>query len=255
MLFFDSHSHLNSDEFMDDLDTVWERAREAGVERTLVAGYDLESSRRAFELSGRYPGMYAAVGIHPHDADQAGAGAIRELAGLAREAGVVAIGETGLDFNRGRDTQPTQEAAFRAHLELAEATGLPVVIHVRDAFPEVRACLEGYGGAGVLHCYTGDEAQLDGFLPLGLYISFAGVITYRSGIAVGETVKIVPGDRLMIETDSPYLAPQSRRGKRNEPVNLVETATKVAELRGLDLADLAATTSQNACRLFGIEDS
>jgi len=252
-LFFDSHSHLNADEFKDDLDAVWERAREAGVERALVAGYDLESSRRAVELSVSYPGVYAAVGIHPHDADQADPGAMREVAGMAREVGVVAIGETGLDFNRGRDTQPVQEAAFRAHLELAEAAGLPVVLHVRDAFPEVRACLEDYGGAGVLHCYTGDEVQLGEFLSLGLYISFAGVITYRSGIAVGETVKIVPEDRLLIETDSPYLAPQSRRGRRNEPVNLVETANKMAELRGLDLADLAAITSWNACRLFGID--
>ncbi len=252
-MFFDSHSHLNADEFKDDLDAVWERACEAGVERALVAGYDLESSRLAVNLNRRFPGMYAAVGIHPHDAEQADAGAMRELAGLTREPGVVAVGETGLDFHRGRDTQPAQEAAFRAHLELAEAAGLPVVVHMRDAFAEVRACLEDYGGASVLHCYTGDESQLGEFLPLGLYISFAGVITYPSGKAVGAAAKIVPEDRLLIETDSPYLAPQSRRGRRNEPVNLVETAKKVAELRGLELADLAETTSQNACRLFGID--
>lgn len=252
-MFFDSHSHLNADEFVDDLDAVWERAQAAGISHALVAGYDLPSSRRAVELAQRFPGIYAAVGIHPHDAALADAAALRAVADLVREPGVVAVGETGLDYNRGRETQPAQEAAFRAHLELAETSGLPVVIHVRDSFPEVRACMDDYRGSGVLHCFTGNEAQLREFLPLGLYISFAGVITYRSGAAVGATARLVPEDRLLVETDSPYLAPQSRRGKRNEPVNLVETATKLAELRGLDLAEIAGLTSLNACRLFAID--
>lgn len=252
-MYFDSHTHLNDDRFEDDVEAVWRRAREAGVTRGLVVGFDLPTSRRAVDLAGRLDGLYAAVGIHPHSAEAVDAAAMRQVAGLADEPEVVAIGETGLDFFHGRERQAAQEQAFQAHLDLAAATDLPAIIHVRDAFPEVRGALDSYSGRGVIHCYTGDETQLRGFLRLGLYISFAGVITYRSGIQVGDALKDVPEDRLLIETDSPHLAPQSCRGRRNEPVNLVETASKAAELRGVGLDDLAETTSRNAARLFGLD--
>ncbi|MDP6348263.1 MAG: TatD family hydrolase [Chloroflexota bacterium] len=253
LLFFDSHTHLNDEQFADDIAAVWERARNGGVTRALVLGFSLETSLRAVELAGRLEGLYAAVGIHPHSAEAADAAAMRRIDDLAAEPRVVAIGETGLDFSRGTERQVVQEAAFGAHLDLAVARDLPVIVHVRDAFDATLAVLQDYPGRGVIHCYTGDAAQLAGFLRLDLYISFAGVITYPSGSQAGEALKIMPGDRLLIETDSPHLAPQSRRGKRNEPVNLVETATRAAELRGIDLDDLAATTDRNAARLFGLD--
>lgn len=252
-MFFDSHTHLNDERFEEDVVEVWQRAREGGVSRALVLGFSLEASRRAVELAGRLEGLYAAVGIHPHSAEAADAAAMRQIAELAAEPAVVAIGETGLDFSRGAERQAVQEAAFGAHLDLATERDLPVIVHVRDAFDATLAVLQDYPGRGIIHCYTGDVEQLAGFLRLDLYISFAGVITYPSGSQTGEALKIVPGDRLLIETDSPHLAPQSRRGKRNEPVNLVETAARAAELRGTDLEDLAATTERNAARLFGLD--
>ncbi len=252
-MFFDSHTHLNDERFEDDVEVVWQRAREAGVSRALVLGFSLETSLRAVELAGRLEGLYAAVGIHPHSAEAADASAMGEIARLAEGPEVVAIGETGLDFSRGAERQAVQEAAFAAHLDLAVASDLPVIVHVRDAFDATLAALQDYSGRGIIHCYTGDAEQLAGFLRLDLYISFAGVITYSSGSQVGEALKIVPGDRLLIETDSPHLAPQSRRGKRNEPVNLVETATRAAELRGVELEGIAAATDRNAAPLFGLD--
>ena len=252
-MLFASHCHLNAEEFKNDVEAVWARAQEAGVRNALVAGYDLDSSFRAVDLANRLPGIFASVGIHPHDAEDANTIAMREIEGLVREQCVVAVGETGLDFNRGREKQIIQEEAFQAHLDIAQSYNMPAVIHMRDSFREVRSNLEGFRGTGILHCFTGNEEQLRAFLPLDLYISFAGVITYKSGIPVGNSSRGVPRDRLLIETDAPYLAPQSRRRKRNEPANLGETASKLAEKLDRDISEIAETTVQNACRLYSIK--
>ncbi|MDP7640694.1 MAG: TatD family hydrolase, partial [Candidatus Hydrogenedentes bacterium] len=231
MLAFDSHVHLNSPRFNRDAEQVWERAIGAGVGAAVVVGYDIASSRRAIELSRDNKGLFAAVGIHPHSSDESTTDAMAELALLAEDPAVVAIGETGLDSYRNIQSGAVQKSSFKSHLRLAADSGLPVIVHVRDAFDDALQCLRDYEGVGVIHCYTGGPSELAGFLERGLYISFSGVITYASEQMVREAAKIVPADRLLVETDCPYLAPAPDRRKRNEPAYLVQVLERMAQIR------------------------
>lgn len=250
---FDTHAHLHFPEFATDLDAVLARARAAGVRGMVTVGTDVASSRAAVALAAREPDVWATVGIHPHAAAAADAAALAELARLAGEARVVAVGEVGLDYYRDLAPRPAQAAAFRAQVALARRVGKPLVVHCRDAHTDVLAILaeEGAGEVGgVMHCFSGDVAVARRALDLGFLISLAGPVTYPNARALPEVARWVPADRLVLETDCPYLPPQGHRGRRNEPAYLTITATRVAELRGEPLPALAARLTANARRLF-----
>ena len=248
----DAHAHLTDRRFATDVGEVLERARKAGVERVLTAGEDVPSSEEAQVLAARHGDIRVAVGVHPHRAASWGVDALSRLTELARDARVVAIGEIGLDFS-GRSSPPmVQEAAFRGQLALAALLDLPVVIHVRDAGERVRAILgEGLGVRGMIHCYSEGPDELAAWLDLGLFISFAGTITYPGSEAQRTAAGRVPADRLLAETDAPYLAPQNARGRRNEPLYVAATHAALARERGAEIGDLAGQIAQNARDLFG----
>ena len=252
---FDTHAHLHFPEFADDLGAVLARARAAGVRRVLTIGTNVETSRAAVALAAREPDVWASVGVHPHDAGEADATALAEIEELAAEPRVVGIGETGLDFFRNLSPRDAQERVFRAQLALARRVGKPVIVHCRDAHEATLAILaeERVGEpGGVMHCFSGDVEIARRCLGLGLLISLAGPVTYPKARALPEVARFVPGDRLVVETDCPFLPPQPYRGKRNEPAYLAITAARVAELRGESLPTLAARTSENAAKLFGL---
>ena len=252
---FDTHAHLHFPEYAADLPGVLARARAAGVRRMLTIGTDVETSRAAVALAGREPDVWAAVGIHPHDAASADDTALAELERLAGVARVVAIGETGLDFFRDLSPRAAQARAFRAQLALARRLGKPVVVHCRDAHAETLAILaEARVGdtGGIMHCFSGDLDVARRCLDLRLLISLAGPVTYPKARALPDVARAVPADRLVVETDCPFLPPQPHRGKRNEPAYLTITAARVAELRGEPLEDLAARTTANARALLRV---
>jgi TatD DNase family protein len=249
----DTHAHLHFPEFAGDLEAVLERARAAGVRCMVTIGTDVESSRAAVALAGREPDVWAAVGIHPHAAGQADEAQLAEIERVAAAPRVVAIGETGLDFFRLLSPRDAQERLFRAQLALARRLRKPVLVHCRDAHEETLAILAevpvGEAG-GIMHCFSGDTVIARRCLDLGLLISLAGPVTYPNARALPEVAKVVPADRLVVETDCPFLPPQPYRGKRNEPAYLAVTAARVAELRGEPLEELASRTSENARALL-----
>jgi TatD DNase family protein len=250
----DTHCHLDDERYETDRAAVVARARAAGVTRLVTVGYDLASSRRAVELAAALPGVYAVVGVHPHDAAGVPPDYLEELRQLARAPRVVAIGEIGLDFYRDLSPRPVQREVFVAQLYLARELGLPVVIHCREALGEVYAILrrEAVGLSGVMHCFSGSWEEAKRFLALGFYLSIAGPVTFAGARRPVEVARQVPLERLLLETDAPYLTPEPHRGKRNEPAYLVPTAQKVAAIRGICIEELAAATTANAARLFGL---
>ena len=252
MTFFDTHCHLNDDAYRDDLEAVIGRARQEGVDYILVPGYDLPSSVQAVELARRYDGVFAAVGVHPHDAITYNPAVERELQRLLADEKVVAVGEIGLDYYYNHSPRERQQEVFRRQLALAEAADLPVIIHNREAHQDLFQLLQAAGKKyrGVLHAYSGSKEVLPGFLALGFYISVGGPVTFRNARKLPEVVKTVPIDRLLLETDAPYLTPHPYRGRRNEPAYLIHTAGRVTEIRGMSREELAAVTTENALRLF-----
>jgi TatD DNase family protein len=252
-MFVDTHAHLTDPRLSQESDAVLERAREAGVEWVVTVGSTLEDSRAAVALAGRHEELYATVGIHPHAAGSADGEAIDELRELAGGANVVAIGETGLDYHYDNSPRADQRSCFEWHLTLGIELDLPVVVHAREADDDVTALLRHAGASsrGILHCFTAGRELLDTALGLGWYVSFAGIITFPRYADV-DLLRSVPGDRLLVETDSPYLAPVPHRGKRNEPAFVPLVARRAAELRGEPLEDLAAATTANARRIFGV---
>jgi TatD DNase family protein len=252
---FDTHAHLHFPDFADDLPAVLDRAREAGVRGILTIGTDVETSRAAIAIAAREPDVWAAVGIHPHEAAAADDAALREIEQLAGAPRVVAVGEIGLDFFRNLAPRAAQIRCLGALLELARRVGKPALVHCRDAHDETLAALaEGRVGdvGGIMHCFSGDAAIAQRCLDLGLHVSIAGPVTYPNARALPDVVRVVPADRLVVETDCPYLPPQPFRGKRNEPAYVAITAARVAALRGEPLDALAAAMTANARRLFGI---
>lgn len=252
MQLIDTHTHLQWPKFDDDRDAVIERAREAGVITMLTLATDLATSHRVIELAERYPDVYAAVGIHPTDAAKAGPGDLAKIAELARHPKVVAIGETGMDFYWDKTTGAVQEQLFLAQLELGANLDLPVVIHNREAGAAILQVLAKAARLplrGVFHCFGEDQDYARRVLDYGFHISFTGNITYKnSGLpAVAETIPLA---RLLLETDSPFMAPVPHRGQRNEPAYVRYVAEKHAEIRRTSLAAIASATTTNACELF-----
>lgn len=252
---FDTHAHLHFPEFADDLDAVLARARRAGVRRLVTIGTDVETSRTALALAAREADVWASVGVHPHDAAGADEAAFAEIERLAGDARAVAVGEIGLDFHRNLSPRAAQERVFRRLLGLARRAGKPVIVHCRDAHAETLAILgEERAGevGGVMHCFSGDVEIARRSLDLGLLVSLAGPVTYPNARALPEVARYVPADRLVVETDCPFLPPQGFRGKRNEPAWLPLTAARVAALRGESPEAMAARMTDNARRLFRV---
>jgi TatD DNase family protein len=255
MHFVDNHTHLHFPEFQGDFDQVVERARAAGVRYFINAGTNLESSRQVIELSEKYNFMYAAVGIHPHDVKDVTEENIALLAAYARHSKVIAIGEIGLDFNKDISPQAVQREVLVKLFNVAKIVNLPLILHIRDAYDEMIELLQQHFEPpihAVSHCFSGTREVMGKLLSLGLYISFAGQITYKKNDELCEAVKQCPEDRILIETDAPFLAPQVHRGERNEPAFLADTAKWIADLKGISLERLAKITSLNAERFYGI---
>jgi len=251
----DTHCHLADPKLYGDLEAVLARAAGAGVTTIVSVGAigPIENDRRTVEIAESRTRVFAAVGVHPHDARDCDAARIAELRGLARSKKVVAIGETGLDFHYMHSPPGVQEAALRRHLELAGELGLPVVIHCRGGEQRVMEIVREAGmprGGGVIHCFTGDAAAARGFVQLGFCISFSGILTFRNANAIRAAAAAVPEDRVMVETDAPYLAPDPYRGKRNEPAFVVRTLEVLARIRGVEPDRLGAQIAANAARLF-----
>lgn len=256
MTLVDSHCHLDDKQFQADRDAVIQRAREAGVSQMLSIGTgdgppDLGVAVRVAEL---YPFVYATVGVHPHNAAQWNADTLVELRSLAKHAKVVAIGEIGLDYHYDFSPRDRQKQVFIEQMNLARECGLPIIIHTREAWEDTFALLAQYwtpgGLPGVMHCFTGGPEEAQRSLELGFHLGFGGVTTYPKATGVHEAARMTPLNRLLVETDAPYLAPTPHRGKRNEPAYVVQTARRVAELRGETLEQVASATTENFRLLF-----
>lgn len=254
---FDTHAHLHFPELAGDLVAVLERARAAGVTGVVTIGTDRETNPAAVALAESHDGVYATVGIHPHDAAEATEADFEAMEALARRSPkVVALGEMGLDFFRNLSPRDDQETVFRRQLDMARRLDRPAVIHCRDAHVEALAILadERVGEVGgVMHCFSADVDVARRCLDLGLSISLAGPVTYKNARALPEVARFVPADRLVVETDCPFLPPHPHRGERNEPAWVAITAARVAELRATTLASLGEATTANALRLFRIK--
>jgi TatD DNase family protein len=250
----DTHTHLSDPRFAPDRSQVLDRARAAGLVHMLDVGADLKSSENCVALAEATAGVWAVVGVHPHEAESLDEPALARLRSLAGRRKVVAIGETGLDFYRNLAMPDHQRLAFEQHLALAAEAGKAVVIHSRQAYDETMDVLASWAGRvrPVLHCFSGDSEQVHRALELGCMISFAGPLTYPGSIELRKAAAEVPAEQLLLETDCPYLAPQARRGRRNEPGYLAMTAVALAEVRGVDVEELSEITSANAENTFGL---
>jgi TatD DNase family protein len=245
----DSHAHLEMSE--EPPETLIERAADAGVTRIVTIGTGIDSGRTALAIADAHAGVFAALGIHPHQAARPESQRIDELRELLAHPRAVAVGETGLDNARDYATPEQQRRLFDAHLALADELGLPVVIHSRDAAEETAAALAPFGGTVILHCFS-SPGLLGQALERGYYVSFAGNATYPNAPELREAAATIPADRILAETDSPYLAPQPVRGRRNEPAYVVHTIEALAEARGESPETLAAATHANAAAAFGL---
>ena len=248
----DTHAHLQWASFDKDREKVMSRARKAGVEHIVNIGFDLEGSRKAVELAKKYNGLYATVGIHPHNADQLNQNALDELRKLSENPKVVAIGEIGLDYYRNLSPRETQKKAFEAQLLLAEELKLPVVIHNREAHIDTLKMVSKFEGkiGGIMHCFSGSREMAERHVKSDFYISFAGPVTFPNSHELRRIAKWTGLDKILLETDSPWLAPQNKRGRRNEPAFLLFIAEKIAELKGISVDELAEATTENAREIF-----
>ena len=250
----DSHCHLDFPDFADDLEAIVARAASAGVGRIVTISTRVRRLGALLEIAGRFPNVYCSVGTHPHHADEEDGIAADELIELTRHPRVVALGEAGLDYFYQHGSPQAQERGFRVHIAAARATGLPLVIHTRDADDDCARILEDEMSKGpfaaVLHCYTGGRELAMKAISLGLSISFTGILTFKKSQALRDLAAGLPADRIMVETDAPYLAPGKFRGKRNEPSYVVEIARVLAETRGVSLEQISRQTTENFFRLF-----
>jgi len=251
----DSHCHIDSKEFDGDREAVLERAAAAGVELLMAIGTgdgppDLEAGIR---IADRYPQFVASVGVHPHDAAKATGETFRQLEALLKHSKVVALGEIGLDYHYDFSPRDVQEAVFLEQLRIASDAKKPIVIHTREAWGDTFRLLSEHwapsGLPGIMHCFSGGAAEAQRSLDLGFFLSFGGIVTYPKALEVQEAARMTPLDRILIETDAPYLAPVPKRGKRNEPAWVSYTAAKIAELRGVPAAEVAEATRANFLRL------
>lgn len=253
----DTHCHLDFPDYRDDLPEVLARSRQAGVGRIVTVGIDLVTSQAAIELAANDSSLFATVGVHPHHVRELAAGAYERLRELAAHPRVVAYGEIGLDYVKEYSPRAMQQEHFARQVDLARELSLPLIIHDREAHVDTLAVLRAapsLAAGGVMHCFSGDAAFAEEVLALGFYISIPGVVTFPKAQVMREAVRQVPLDRLLLETDGPFLAPAPWRGKRNEPALMLHTAIKVAELKGVSLAELALATTANAERLFRLTE-
>lgn len=256
MTLFDSHCHLTDERLSAEADAVIERSREAGVVGLVTIASDVQDARAALAIATRHAHVWSTAGVHPHGAEQTDPAAMEALRELAADPRVVAIGETGLDFHYDNAPRPAQRRSFDWQLGLAAAAGLPVVVHARDADADVAAAIRAAAGEviGVLHCFAGGADLLDAALEAGWYVSFAGLVSFARYDGA-DLLRAVPEDRLLIETDSPYLAPVPHRGRTNEPAFVRHVLQAVAALRGADPAALAERTTANARLCYGLTAS
>ncbi len=252
-MLIDSHSHLDSDKYDQDLDQVIQRARENGVQQIVTIGTDIPSSQKATSLSETYSEIYASVGIHPHEVKTLDRKAFMKCHDLADTPKVIAIGETGLDYYYQYSPPEQQIRWFREHIRLARSLQLPLVIHSRDAKEETLLILEEEKAdevGGVLHCFTGDADMAKRGMEMGFYISFSGIVTFPKAKDIQQVARDISLERILVETDCPYLTPVPFRGKRNEPAHTRLVATKIAELRGMSLEETALALTENTRKLF-----
>jgi TatD DNase family protein len=253
-MLIDSHCHLDFPDFAGDLDAIVERAAAAGVGRIVTISTRVRRLGELLAITERFPNVYCSVGTHPHHADEEDGIAAGELVELTGHPKVVALGEAGLDYFYDNGSPQAQARGFRAHIAAARATGLPLVIHTREADQDCGRILEEEAAKGpfraVLHCYTGGRELAMKAIGLGLSISFTGILTFKKSQNLRDLAAELPADRIMVETDAPYLAPGKFRGKRNEPSYVVEIAKVLAETRGVSLEDISRQTSENFFRLF-----
>ncbi len=255
-MYVDTHAHLTFPEFEIDLPEVIKRAKEANIEAIINIALDEEAVKKSLKIAEEYPDyIYNAAGLHPHDASQWNDHSYGQLKEMAEKNKIVAIGETGLDYHYKLSPAPQQQKVFRLCLQLAQELDIPAVIHSREAAEDTIKIIreENRGNLkGVMHCFSGDAYLAHSTLDLGLYISFTGNITFPKAVNLREAAKLIPLERLMIETDCPFLAPQDFRGKRNEPAYVVKVAEKIAEVKGLAPEEVALATTKNARALFGL---
>lgn len=256
-MLIDSHAHLDMKDFDEDFHEVLKRARSRSITQIITVGVDISSSKRALEIAKRNDFIFSSIGYHPHHADEMEPDRIKELKGLAPEEKVVAWGEIGLDFYRLYSSPGKQVKVFKEQLEAAIGSDLPVIIHDRHAHREVFEILRKKSNdmlRGVIHCFSGDYDLAMAFIDLGFYISIPGNVTYKSAVQLQDVASRIPLERMLVETDAPFLAPVPKRGKRNEPDFIHYTVKKIARLRGVDEDVIARKTSENARRLFGLPD-
>ncbi len=251
-LIVDTHCHLGAEEFANDLDAVVARAKEVGVEKMLVVGTDFSNSKKSLEVASRFPSFRASAGIHPHDASEyLETPKWEEFEQLAKSHPFCAIGETGLDYYYNHSPREAQREVFARQIRLSKSLKLPLILHCRDAYEEMTEILDQEAGAfGIVHCFTGNSAQAKSFLNRGFYISFSGIVTFPKAVELQAACKTVPIDRLLVETDAPFLAPVPHRGKRNEPAFVVDTLKKIAALRMESWELLAEKTTSNAEKIL-----
>ena len=251
-MLIDSHAHIQLSQFNRDRDAVLQRAQEVSVSHILVIGFDMETSLGAVELAEAHTHIYATVGMHPHDAKDLTAAALKTFRGLAEHPKVIALGEMGLDYYRNLSPRPVQKEAFEKQLDLAEELQMPIIIHNRDAYMDILPILEARQGRirGVLHCFTGDVELMHRSLAIGFHIGIGGIVTYPNAKDVQAVAQEVSEDRLLIETDCPWLTPQFQRGKRNEPAYVRAVAEKIAELRSTTIETIGEATTKNFQTLF-----
>jgi TatD DNase family protein len=250
----DSHVHLDHEQFRTDLDALLGRAHEQGIARMLTIGTGDGPPKLdcAIELAAKHEGVYATVGVHPHEASKANSATFDDLRALLGEPSVLALGEIGLDYHYDFSPREVQREVFVEQLRLARDAGKPVIIHTREAWADtVEVLRREWSGPGIMHCFTGDEPQAREALELGFHLSFGGVVTFNKAENVRQAAASVPDDRLLVETDAPYLAPIPHRGKRNEPAFMVETVRRLAAVRGVQPEHIAAITTANFERLMG----
>jgi TatD DNase family protein len=254
-MLIDSHAHIHGKEYAGEATAVIARARAAGVDTIITVGGagEMSSNTEALALATSFADVYATVGMHPHDAKNLGDEQMNALRQLTTSPKVVAIGETGLDYYYNHSPRETQRVVFRRFIHLARETGLPIVVHERQAASEVTELLHSDGGGtlpGVIHCFTGDYVAAARYLDLGFYLSFTGIITFNNAHALREVVRGVPLERILVETDSPYLTPVPHRGKRNEPSYVRFVAETIARIKNISLEQVASATTNNARVLF-----
>jgi len=247
----DSHCHLNYPDFQDDLEAVIARARGAGVSTFLTINTRLDQAKDLFLLTHRFQDVYCTIGVHPHDAaDYKGPDLPEKLLDLVQHDRVIGIGETGLDYYYQNSSREAQVESFNAHIHVARTQQLPLIIHTRDADEDTLACLSQQEVRGVFHCFSRDLALARAALDLGFYLSFSGIVTFKNADVLREVVKYVPLERILIETDAPFLAPVPHRGQRNEPAFVKHTADKIAALKGVSFEQIATQTTANFFTLF-----